>query len=199
MPILAWITRRGVQNLAHGGKKGNTILTWLIPIQYKTKEKNQNHDKKTAHGRTAACFFFAKVENSPFVHLFFTTQILLHKGRPYKGSSSYSCWTRADGITTYLRFHHDGERANRIREGAPLPPASRAADKNVVFTTTRYILFAQAVRCCILGFRSGATPLRTSPPLRGTLYIHARAPLRGRLTPPATLAQERMQLTETCK
>ena len=33
----------------------------------------------------------------------------------------------------------------------------------------------------------------------GTLVIPTRAPLRGRLTPPATLPQGRMQLTETCK
>ena len=39
-------------------------------------------------------------------------------------------------------LQHDGKRANRPRESASPHSASRAAEKNVVFTTTRYILFA---------------------------------------------------------
>ena len=38
-------------------------------------------------------------------------------------------------------LRHDGERANRPREGAP-PHPTRAADKNTVFTATRHIVSA---------------------------------------------------------
>ena len=110
-----------------------------------TKEKNIKTTIKRRRTEQLLILFFLPVENPPFVHLFFTTQSLLHKSRPYKKYivREYSCWTRTDGdYHLFTVLHHDGERANRPREGASPHSASRSADKNIVFTTTRYILFA---------------------------------------------------------
>ena len=100
--------------------------------------------------RTEQLLFFLPVEDPPFVYILFTTQIfqiLLHKSRPYKTSSSceYSCWARTDGRWTYHFFtvlHDDEKRMHHPRDGASPRSASRAANRNIVFTTTGYILFA---------------------------------------------------------
>ena len=63
MPILAWITRRGVQNLAQQDQKSAI----LFDSHMKQREKHQHHDKRPRTAQLlhlAASFNFLVVNNT---------------------------------------------------------------------------------------------------------------------------------------
>ena len=152
-----------------------------LPISIRNNRKQRKNIKTTIERRSTEqllILFFLPVKHPPFVLLFFTSQILLHKSRPYKKSASYSS-TGAGHVFMGLPLIYGSPprrgESEPSREGASPHSASRAADKNIVFTTTRYMLFAhRQVRCWMLGFRSCPTPLGTSR--RGTLYASTLDP-----------------------
>ena len=144
LPILACITRREVQYLAQQDTKSTYSEIADFHTKQETKKKHQKHDRKTAHGTTADFVFFAGWTSTCWPFIFYHANFAGKESPLWKVRI-----VRVLALDTYswdyhlfTVLHHDGERANRTRKGASPHSASRAADKNIVFTTTRYILFA---------------------------------------------------------
>ena len=108
--------------------------------QQETKKKHQNHDRKTAHGIIADFVFVCRLK-STYSFLYFLPRKFYCVGvaritSPHRTSTGAG-HVRTDGdYHLFTVLHHDGERANRTREVASPHSTSRAADKNIVFTTT---------------------------------------------------------------
>ena len=144
MPILAWITRRGVQNLAQQDKKSTTYSEMADSHTHETKKIQTTI--KTSRTEQLQFLFRLPVENPPSVHLFFTMQNLLHV-RVARTKSPHRTSTRAGHVLTGFPLLYGSPP--RREESEPYPggrfptlSASRAADKNILFTATRYIVFA---------------------------------------------------------
>ena len=136
------------------------------------KKHKINHDRKTAHETTAV---FLPVENPPFIHLFFTTQILnFHCIRVARTKCPHRASTRAGHVHMGLPPLYGSPP--RLGESEPSPGGrlptlrfSSCGQEHSFHYHQVHLFCPQAVIYWMLGFRSCATPVGTSR--RGTLYI----------------------------
>ena len=134
----------------------------------KQTTKHQNHDEKTAHGTNADSVTFCRLKIH-FSSVYFSPR-KIYCIRVARTSSPDRIRTGHVLMGLPLIYGSPPQPGeSEPSPGRPFPTHHSVADKNIVFTTTSYILFAQAVRCWMLGFRSCATPLGTSR--RGTLQL----------------------------
>ena len=148
------------------------ISKWLIPIRNKENIKT-NHNRKIAHG--TQLFSFLPVENPPFVHLFFSTQIFKFDcTRVTRTKSPHRASIRAGHVLMGLPLLYGSpprREESKPSPGGRLPTLrfSSCGQEHSFHYHQVHLVCPQAVRCGMLGFRFGATSLGTSR--RGTLYM----------------------------
>ena len=151
------------------------ILKLLIFIRNRKQRKNIKTTIERRRTEQLPILFFLLVEHPPFglLFLFFTTQNLLHKSRPYKKSASYEYWRRTRTHVLLPPIYGSPPRRGESEPypGGRLPTRrfSSCGQEHSFHYHQVHLICPQTVRCWMLGFRSCATPLGTCR--RGTLYL----------------------------
>ena len=136
--------------------------------QEEKTSKARYYHKNIAHETTAAFLVVLPVEIPSFVHvfIFYNANFTAEESPLQKSSSYYSCGTRADGITTSLRFSTTTGRERTVPgRASPHPPLLELGTRPwfSLLPVTTYLPWQPIPR-----FRSCTTPLGTSR--RGTSY-----------------------------